>query len=257
MNRIDFSNLGGMPFTQNRADFLQQSYLAAFTAIANMCGDKTILFGVETIAGNVTDGWVSIDGELLPFIGGALGPDVVISETSVPFTFADNTIHDVQFTRVATCGVGGAFPFSDLVPLSTLKNVWLPGDIKEKYCDGAYIAANFDEDGYGINREKGWRIFSKQVPGAAGKTFVNMDPADSDFDTPGKTGGAKTHTLTIPEMPKHSHNLKLAVSSVKHDGYDDLTNTGTQITKTTETAGGDQAHNNMQPYFVILKLIKL
>lgn len=39
----------------------------------------------------------------------------------------------------------------------------------------------------------------------AGKMLVGLNGADADIDTIGKTGGAKTHTLTTAEMPSHTH----------------------------------------------------
>lgn len=38
-----------------------------------------------------------------------------------------------------------------------------------------------------------------------GKVWVGIDPAQTEFDTAGKTGGAKTHQLTSGEMPSHTH----------------------------------------------------
>lgn len=38
-----------------------------------------------------------------------------------------------------------------------------------------------------------------------GKVIVGVDKEDGDFDTVGKTGGEKNHTLTIAEMPSHGH----------------------------------------------------
>lgn len=72
---------------------------------------------------------------------------------------------------------------------------WFTGDLKQKYVDNAYISANFDVDGYGLNNDLGWRIFSKQVPSAAGKVFVNQDTTDAEYVVVGNTG-VKKHTLT-------------------------------------------------------------
>src|SRR5690606_2005011 len=44
------------------------------------------------------------------------------------------------------------------------------------------------------------------LPYLPGRTIVGVDPGDSDFNDRGKTFGAKTHTLTVSEMPSHSHN---------------------------------------------------
>jgi hypothetical protein len=262
--RIDLSNLGGFPLQEDTLDFMQSSYRGAFAGIANMCGSKTILYGVQVIAGNVTDGWIAYNGELIPFIGGVAGADVVITELPnvVPETFEDGSIRDVYFTKTATCGALGDFPFTDLVPLLSLKNIWRPGDIKERYCDAAYIAANFDVSGYGINNEIGWRIFSSQVPASAGKVFVNLNTGDVTFNTIGNNGGEKTHTLNTSEMPTHTHPV-VPPDSDDNAGFGKTTtgnsaHEGTGIASyNTGSAGLGSPHNNLQPYFVILKLVKL
>lgn len=270
MNFSNFSHNGGLPLTQERLDFLQQSYLAAFQAIAKLCGDKTILHGVVNDGGVVSDGWISYDGELLPFVGGAHDTGVVIVETATPFTFADATSHDVEFTRYATCGTPPDFDFADLVPLLSLVNMWMPGDIKQKVVDAAYEAANFDVDGYGINRETGWRILSKAYPASAGKVFVNKDDADADFDEVENTGGDKEHTLASAEQGSFAFKTKnddiggggatvVAVVNVNGDdiavGASNQAGYGATLTKKPQADA--TAHNNLQPYFVVLTVIKL
>lgn len=88
----------------------------------------------------------------------------------------------------------------------------------------------------------------------SGKTLVGVDTSDADFNTVQKTGGEKTHTLTIDEMPSHNHDkLKLRWS----------TNTGANAVygsngsgsgseyDTQAYQGGDQPHNNLQPYITV------
>lgn len=83
-----------------------------------------------------------------------------------------------------------------------------------------------------------------------GKVLVGLDEDDTDFNEIGKEDGEKTHTLTVNEMPKHSHTYKKA-SGVPN--YKD-TASGTaygDYEVNTSIAGDDQPHNNLQPYRVV------
>lgn len=266
MKRTDFTNNGGLPFTQDRLAFMQSGYNEAFGAMAKLCGDKVILYGVEVTGSNVSDGWIAYDGELIRFIGGTVAAEVIISETPTALIFADASSHNVHFDKTATLGASGTFPFADLQPLISLQNVWSTGDLKQKYCDNAYIAANFDGSGYGLNKEKGWRILASEIPAAAGKVLVNLDTTDADFDEAGNIGGEKAHTLTQAEMPAHTHGIATANASISGAAGGDPARAnlpGTENTRglpnggTIKSTGGGASHNNLQPYFVVLTLIKI
>lgn len=85
---------------------------------------------------------------------------------------------------------------------------------------------------------------------AKGKTLVGVDENDIDFNTSSKTGGEKTHTLTINEMPKHNHILSRRTDT---GSYFNLTSVSSQNGQSynvpTSDTGGNQPHNNMQPYY--------
>lgn len=88
-----------------------------------------------------------------------------------------------------------------------------------------------------------------------GKVCLGVDEDDEDLNTIGKTGGEKTHTLTINEMPSHLHNMDNHGEGMWAVGTNDaMLGNGTsgnwakKIDGDTQTAGGGQAHNNMQPY---------
>jgi microcystin-dependent protein len=285
MKTTDFTHLGGMPGTQQRFDFMQTGYNEAFAAIAKMCGDKTILYGVEVNAGNVSAGWISVNGELVRFIGGAINPLtdwVVLSIAKTPLTFLDNSVHDVHFDKTATCAINGDinngdFLFSELVPLLSLSNIWLTGDIKEKIVTEQYIIDNFDgTTGVGLNRERGWQILSMALPDTAGKMFVNRDPNNGSFESVGLTGGEETHTLTQPELP--NVRLKMFDANVNGGGGDTVNTDdyvaragvngstlnyemrrglGYPVVGNTSHMGDGSSHNNMPPFYVVLKTIKL
>lgn len=91
-----------------------------------------------------------------------------------------------------------------------------------------------------------------------GRVLVGKS-ADTEFDTIGKTGGAKTHTLTVAEMPSHSHTTTLRWSgTLGADGTNDNSARmygGTTDTTafTTGSAGSGGSHNNLQPYIVVYR----
>lgn len=69
--------------------------------------------------------------------------------------------------------------------------------------------------------------------------------------TIGQTGGEKEHTLTVNEIPSHSHGSVYSgnVSGTKNYGW--FNTTGDKITYGTVPTGGGAAHNNMPPYIQV------
>jgi microcystin-dependent protein len=72
----------------------------------------------------------------------------------------------------------------------------------------------------------------------------------------GSTGGEYTHKLTQAEMPAHTHNFtqentRGSGSNGAEDGSSSFT------TSTTQSTGGNQSHNNVQPYIVVNKWLRV
>jgi len=65
-------------------------------------------------------------------------------------------------------------------------NTWRTGDVKEVDCDGAYIAANFDGTGLGINERIGWAICNGNngTKNRNGRVSLGYDPSGAGIGTP-------------------------------------------------------------------------
>lgn len=109
------------------------------------------------------------------------------------------------------------------------------------------------------------------LPTKEGLVTVGKKTSDSDFNALGKTGGEKTHTLTVAEMAAHSHGENITsqygyqYSLVGENGEGAQktgylpTLSGSEVSKKqllTDNAGGGQPHNNLQPYTVSNFIIK-
>ena len=118
-----------------------------------------------------------------------------------------------------------------------------------------------------------------------GKTLVGVDTTQEEFDTVEKAGGEKEHTLTIAEMPSHTHiqnphfhwvtsrmnsngteagsgfqinnrnggsgssNYYINSSGTNNAGYQSGQSVGAlNTTATNQNTGGSETHNNLQPY---------
>lgn len=121
--RIDFTKLEGIATYQDTLDFLQTSYREAISAIAKAFGSRVIVTGVTDQGVTYSDGWIIIDGELMPFAGG-LKTDRIITETlSDTEIFGDGSTHTVYYTKIAKLGVTGGYAFNEFIRVDTMAGI--------------------------------------------------------------------------------------------------------------------------------------
>jgi len=77
------------------------------------------------------------------------------------------------------------------------------------------------------------------------------------FATAGATMGAETHTLTIAEMPSHSHSKTVIPRDTQwvapSEGWNYSYTSGATYTHYTDDTGGGGSHNNIQPSIVVYR----
>lgn len=113
------------------------------------------------------------------------------------------------------------------------------------------------------------------LPDMRGRVPVGLDAGQTEFDAMQETGGTKTHTLSIAEMPSHNHGGATGTPTVPPSAgrFGDWTGVGVQTgwattmvsggsneytahTHAITAQGGGGSHNNLQPYLVLNFMVK-
>lgn len=217
-------------------------------------GAFTTISASGDITGNVkgdikaTDGTVVLnngtDGTDATFTGAVTGNATTATTTATPRAFSVSG--DVATSAGVDFDGSGAVD----LPVSITDALW-----DKIYPEGSIYATTKTD--FNPNAS----FYGTWVEYAAGKVLVGYDENDTDFDTVNSAthSGAKTHTLTVNEMPSHQHNSNVMSEDTRayigdtyalsHKGLD-IGSHGTEAPKTSNTGGG-QAHNNLQPYIVV------
>lgn len=111
-------------------------------------------------------------------------------------------------------GAAGTSGFTGQIcdfPKSPVPAGWLVCDgtiynISQYPALGAYLGNTFGGDG----------TTTFGVPNYAGKVRVHLDAAQTEFNAVGKTGGEKTHVLSVAELATHTHTDTLTAPAHTH-----------------------------------------
>ena len=95
--------------------------------------------------------------------------------------------------------------------------------------------------------------------GSAASRLTNSGTGNPGISgaTLGASGGSDRHTLTVAQMPSHSHSVPGGmVSGIDVGGAGAYLSAGFSNNGTSTSAGGDQAHPNVQPTIVLNYIIR-
>lgn len=292
MNKQNFESENSFPLSTKALTFMQDMVMAS-AQLAQIGGDNYILSGCETSGNNVAPGIIVINGEVMPFEGGAKVRTITIIETPESIIANGLPFDNIRVTRKAKFATGtGAnyYPWANFKPLQTNKQL---EELKAtvKYVDDEIRKIQAVPTGVIVmwsgavsNIPKGWQLCdysiipgtNKRTPDLRGRFIVGYSKDESDYGLIGKTGGKKSVTLSKNELPSHSHSFKNYFYSEKNrsavggDGYDQFSkniigsndtdednNRLYYMNSTTNSTGSGNAFDNRPPYYVLAYIIKI
>lgn len=252
MNRIDFNQTGGFPLSTQILDAGQKAYWI-LNQYAYFAGNNfVIITGCEAGAGGtVTDGYVVINGEPMPFKGTTATAEVIIVEIADSRGFEDGNVKPVIYERYATFGSGAdSFSWWDFRRPKTLFQLEDEMNLLKQSIPVGLVAI-WDKPGDEI--PLGW---IEHIP-MRGNIPVGHNSGDINFGSLGNTVGTAQVTLDINQIPAHDHsyfdigNNSSGGSPGPAGGYDGGDNRFHQVNRNTGSKGGGGSHTNIQPSRIV------
>jgi hypothetical protein len=150
----------------------------------------------------------------------------------------------------------------DLINFININASALQYEVKELWVNQTYIDNNFDVTGFGINLMEGYAICNGNngTPPMDGLVSVAYG---TNYNVIGGFGGEDEHQLVADEIPI----LDLTITASTDDSTEgdpdfflmsDRASVGqVTIPASVNTTSSTDPHNNMQPYIILLKIMKL
>tara|TARA_B100000927_G_C16463016_1_gene468622 strand:+ start:1420 stop:2148 length:729 start_codon:yes stop_codon:yes gene_type:complete len=197
-------------------------------------------------SGNLTLADNQISGDKIE--GGTINAITIntLNSTSISVngnvTTNSNTTNQNKFIGYGTIPIGGIIMWNG----ETAPDGWA-------LCDGSTVNGTQTPDLKG-------RFIMSSTYGSV--DFNNEGPVDREV---GETGGEEQVTLSIEEMPSHSHEFsyqRWEGNNVNFQPEQDLDSDDDEATLenhfgTTQTTGNDGAHENRPPYYVLAYIMRV
>ena len=115
-----------------------------------------------------------------------------------------------------------------------------------------YFTTNTYANGAAVKAKLGYGTWVRCAEGRAPVGFSTKTGDPASYKTMGNEFGENTHKLTIDEMPGHTHTTDFHTSGIGGAGRPATENKANSAANmVTDSTGGDQPHNNIQPSVVM------
>ncbi len=226
--------------TAQEVAIIEQAGLFYFAANAAWPADLTVLKN----AGYLNPSWVSNNPWQNPYTISSSASGFTVS-TVVPQEWANLVARDLPTSSVSGTTITSSVPApgtlqEDSLPIGSIL-IWsgTVASIPAKWhlCDGASGTPDL--------RDR-FIVGARQDSGGTAMTAVSGSLT--------KTGGEATHTLTINEMPAHTHGYYADQPGVGAGGTG---TSGGSAYWQTASAGGGRPHNILPPYYALCFIMKI
>lgn len=238
---------------------------------------RALLVPIAESSASVLPGAATRAGRFLAFdaSGNPVAAAGAVGDSAIPVSaFMETVLDDANASTVRTT-LGVAIGSDVLAPNgdgSSLTGIGLPGEITMYggataptgwlICDGGAVSRTSYGNLFavvGTNFGAGDGSTSFSLPDMRGRLPLGVgtgDAADATAHALGDKEGAETHTLTVAEMPSHTHtqfggSAQIIVDAALGGGVQSFSNT-----LATGSAGGGGSHNNLQPSLTVNFIIK-
>lgn len=240
MKKLDTSAVTaaiGMPVKGGTLSHIQAAYSEAFTSSINtIIGNNYsatavyLLYGCQNSGSGlnyvISAGAVYVGGEIYQVAAatftaptgqvavGNLITTFFTDQSADPVLFTDNVnrnVHQIR-TLVFAAAVSGTGA-SDFAAMLKGNSAQVPVGAVVNYFPAGGTLAEFDASGKGLAYNTfGWAVCngSNGTTDLRSKFLVGYNPADAPFNGVGSTGGARTVTLALGNIPAHVHTIAVA-----------------------------------------------
>ena len=189
-----------------------------------------------------------------------------VSVPTTTTTFSGLPFYTPYYCRANSVNPNGTSPWSSTLTTGTsnqygslalgtsIQGYWSTAPTGYLLEDGSAVSRTAYSDLYaliGTTYGSGDGSTTFNLPDSRGRITVNMNSADTQFDTMGEKYGEKTHTMSLAELPSHAHQQYVTANSggtaVRNDYSADANGGIYPQGLNGGGAGSSGARNNIQP----------